>query len=104
MDDLSYYAGPKDPPSLDAEVTFYDPHPGLAGCDEFIPESVRLLANQLVGRGQMRAALKALAEVCPDGIFQVHGDFISLKMEPMEPLPNGFQPYRLNWRVIRFEA
>ena len=60
-------------------VQFFDPHPGLLGCPEPLPEAVKAMADEIaneegpcgVGRGAIELALKALEMTYPDGEWKV---------------------------------
>ena len=46
---------------------FYEPHPGLMGCTTPIPESVRLIAEQLDGEYHLvEEVIQMLQDVAPD--------------------------------------
>jgi hypothetical protein len=89
----------------DPIVQFYDPHPGLMGCPEPLPEGVRIAAEGLNGKTKrMSEALEILeAGLIEDGVFEVHDDedfrFIGLKIPPDS---QGFSVPQHCWRVIRF--
>ncbi len=82
-------------------VEFYDPHPGLLGCPYPIPESVRLVANELNGTvitldKAMRKVKNALP-VSLESIFLVTAkrDIIMLHEQKMNKEENM-------WRVLRY--
>lgn len=85
-------------------VEFYDPHPGLAGCTEPIPEPVRLVANKLVGkRMTVLEAMNAIRRVASEGYdVDDHGDFIGLRGGPEVDAKLNLR--QLNWRVIRYRS
>lgn len=97
-------------------VEFYDPHPGVGGCLEPLPELIKMLADEIAMQRSLpiRLALQALKDACPEGEWKVCepnrlGLFDEIKPDGMICLTideNGgyMKGGRTNfWRVLRFK-
>lgn len=76
---------------------FYDPHPGLAGCPEPIPEAVLAAATKISGTTlPLDKAIASLRAAEPNGRFDAGDDIITLKLSGKDGMINC-------WRVIRYK-
>ena len=81
-------------------VSFFDPHPGLAGCLAPIPDVVKDIADSLNGCVMnLTDAMAQFQREFPGGTFAVHDDmgFIGLTVGDYK---KGETQH--SWRVIRF--
>ena len=91
-------------------MRYFDPHPGLMGCPEPIPEAVRLVANELVtAEGvSLPEAIAKIQAACPEGRVRavdeghgIRGGMIVLEVgEAFRMGDHIFAKY--NWRVISY--
>jgi len=85
---------------------FYDPHPGLLGCIEPLPEAVRLKAADMDGNFfTVDEAIAMIKEVAPEDYeVKAHDSFISLSGGEFIDVPTKppMQTRSFNWRVLRF--
>jgi hypothetical protein len=76
---------------------FFDPHPGLAGCSQPIPEPVKKLAAKLDGQTiELNEAVEKVKAVCGGEVKTV---------EAQMPGDHGFIHLLIgsnSWRVIRY--
>ena len=85
---------------LDRIVTFYDPHPGLAGCPVPIPDVVKRVADELNGQSlPLAEAIERIQRVAGGGVdVALNERHIGLS------LPGILDGHACthSWRVIRF--
>jgi len=85
---------------------FYDPHPGLLGCPEPIPEAVRIKAADMDGNTfTIDEAVGMIQEVAPEGYeVKAHDSFITLAGGETVDVPTKppILARTFNWRVLRF--
>lgn len=87
--------------AIDA-VTFYDPHPGLAGCAMRFPETLRVVAQWLDGKTMtVEQAVQCFMDAIPEQersvTINAEDDWISVKMGSMTDFPIQC------WRAILFK-
>lgn len=78
---------------------FYDPHPGLAGCPEPLPQAAKLVADWIDGkRLTAKEAVRVLSETIRDSQFTVEfkRDCLMLSWTPVD----GGYPQHC-WRVSK---
>lgn len=102
------------------EVYLFDPHPGLLGCTEPLPESIRLAAESLDGKmAPLSEAVETIRDVAPDGCLirvyfpekndipehdfpqQSYG-YIAVSSGDVVANIGGAEFREHNWRVISF--
>jgi len=96
------------------KVLFFDPHPGLAGCTEYLPPEVGAVADELEDTiGTVDGAIKMIKQAVPSGKVTDHP---TDKMLFTKPDPNGYGMICLqigdfendilvlgnSWRVLRY--
>lgn len=78
-------------------ATVFDVHPGMAGCTEPLPESLRLAAESMRGqRLPIQEIVGILRGSVPDGAFDVHHGFISYGCGDQLLVPT--KPLMLVWQ------
>lgn len=84
-------------------VEFYDPHPGLAGCTVRIPESVKLVANELNGTvATLNVAIQKIKDSLPIDIHSVFLVSVSFKHNMITLDEKREDGYENSWRVLRY--
>ncbi|MBI4434358.1 hypothetical protein HY635_00865 [Candidatus Uhrbacteria bacterium] len=86
--------------NLDRIVTFYDPHPGLAGCLVPIPDVVKWVADELNGRSLPLAEAIERIQRAAGGEVDVAFEHRHISFS-LPGMLHG-RPCTNSWRVIRF--
>ena len=91
----------------DKVVEFFDPHPGLMGCLEPLPDSVKVLVDWLAGQSMnLTDAIRQLTTAFAGGKFKVHDGLTGSHGERtgwIELTTGDWGKFPINaWRVIRF--
>lgn len=89
------------------KAIFYDPHPGLAGCSERLPDPVKTVADWLDGKVlEVSEAVELISQaVQGESEYQVaaKGDYIALGVERLPgDMGERYNLFRKNWRVVRY--
>jgi hypothetical protein len=89
------------------QVTVYDAHPGLAGCERTIPEALRIVAKSIEGQRMMiQEVIDLFRSTVSEGAFELKEDFISYGAGRQIYIPcasPGLLVWENNWRVVRIE-
>jgi len=84
----------------DIKMIFFDPHPGLLGCTQRIPEEVRLLAEELTKtETTLEDAINQIRKACPAGTVYAKDGMIVLCVGNIG-VANVPQ---FSWRVVRYK-